>query len=168
MWIIPSIIIISYGFTIWMQYIFNTKNRYFFGISYTNYLLIITGVIITLAVTRFQWYYYRVYPSRAANDWQAATLHHLAIINREKNNYAQVYLAGLDHEYQSQNYQFNKLDNVNFHTTFSTLTFDQPIFILGKAAVIIDGLKEHFPDKSYQVLYDFTEYGTDYLGVSIP
>ncbi|MBQ6436502.1 hypothetical protein IJJ27_03000 [bacterium] len=181
--LLPAILIIGFGFSLWMQYIFNAKNKYFYHISYIKYLLTITLLLFALSLGRFCWYYFNIYPTLSANDWQAAATTHVALINKYRQQYDHVYVTDLDRllflwylcdnnfdihrldtEYQAENYRFEQLDNIDFIAHAAGTSDGQHNLIIGTADEALKFVQDANLQNP-QILEDFTLYDKHYLVV---
>jgi len=166
----PIALIISFSFFPLLQLSKRSRKIYFSLIS----------LIFCFSFIRFSWYYFTIYPTLSAPDWQASNPKLAQILIDQKDNFPHVYtthlddrlflwylahpdtdLAQLNQKNQSHNFQFTSIDNVHFNTLPSLDT--SPFFLLGPKNIILQYLQEKEPP--YQILYDYQEYGQEYLGV---
>jgi len=180
----PACIIIGYGLTVWLQFIFTAKFPPAKAKMYKISLITLTAVIFAYSFTSSAWYYVCVYPTLAASAWEPSNDHLVQILIGESQHYKQVYAIGLDrflylwhinhpmfdahrlgHEDISENYVFHSLNNV-YYDTDTVVPSEGQLFFLGKTADIEKFLST-LPHRDRQDLYRFTEYGVSYLGVSV-
>ena len=148
----------------------------------------IMGFLIILellaATSRFAWYYFKVYPTLSGNDWQAATIRHAAILDKEKDHYDALFAINLDgltylwyitqpnfdisrlnRDYKRNGFQFKNFGNVYFDTTVNK-PYSGHLFFLGEDKEIMSFLEENEASEA-AIIYDYEEYGKHYLGVAV-
>lgn len=179
----PACLITGFGLAVWIQFILHAKYQSKDAKKYKICLITVTFLIFAFSFARFSWYYAHVYPTLAATAWEPSNDHLVQILLDESEHYKQVYALGLDRflylwhinhpSYDphflntrdlSENYAFHALGNV-YYDTDDVVPTEGQLFFLGKTADVEAFLSQH-AHQDRQNLYQFTEYGIDYLGVS--
>ncbi len=179
--LIPACLLIGWGLTAFLQFIFNAINKYKISKLHTICLYIFLALIPLYSLARFAWYYTRVYPTISAPHWQAASTRHAAILHEQNDHFDTLYTLGLDQFLYlwyivhpdfdvrtlpaSKDYRFATLDHVHFDAPAETDDTTGHIFLLGIASLVQDYLANH--PRPYSVLYDYQDAGEHYLGVDL-